>query len=307
MQKSCARVAGMLVAGTLGMLLATSALAQATRTWVSGVGDDVNPCSRTAPCKTFAGAISKTATGGEINALDPGGFGAVTITKAMTIIGTPGISGIVVSGTNAIIVNAPATAVVSLIGLDINGLGTGLSGINFIAGKALNVEDCLIYGFTTGIHFAPTATSDLSVKRTTIRNNVGGGVDLIPVSPGIAFASLDDVHVENNLRGIRAQDGTTVTISRSVASSNDNAGFNAVAVSRPVIMSIDNSTSSLNGGSGISSSGAQATVRVSASMIVDNTGAGFSNVGGAIISFGNNRVTGNAGGDGAPTQTLPQI
>ena len=59
--------------------------AQATRTWVSGVGDDANPCSRTAPCKTFAGAISKTAAGGEINVLDPGGFGAVTITKSITI------------------------------------------------------------------------------------------------------------------------------------------------------------------------------------------------------------------------------
>jgi hypothetical protein len=64
------------------------AQAQATRTWVSGVGDDANPCSRTAPCKTFAGAISKTAPCGEISVLDPGGFGAVTITKSITINGT---------------------------------------------------------------------------------------------------------------------------------------------------------------------------------------------------------------------------
>src|SRR5262245_48964588 len=65
----------------------SAAYAQATRTWVSGVGDDVNPCSRTAPCKTFAGAISKTAAGGEISVLDPGGFGGVTITKSITING----------------------------------------------------------------------------------------------------------------------------------------------------------------------------------------------------------------------------
>src|SRR2546426_2096071 len=64
---------------------ASGAHAQATRTWVSGVGDDANPCSRTAPCKTFAGAISKTAVNGEINCLDPGGFGGVTITKSITI------------------------------------------------------------------------------------------------------------------------------------------------------------------------------------------------------------------------------
>ena len=65
--------------------VASSAHAQATRTWVSGVGDDANPCSRTAPCKTFAGAISKTAAHGEISVLDPGPYGAVTITKSITL------------------------------------------------------------------------------------------------------------------------------------------------------------------------------------------------------------------------------
>src|SRR5437899_12390623 len=103
--------------------------AQATRTWVSGVGDDANPCSRTAPCKTFAGAISKTAAAGEIDALDPGGFGAVTITKSMTIDGISGLSGIVVSGTNGINVNAAASDVVILRNLDINGIGSGLNGV----------------------------------------------------------------------------------------------------------------------------------------------------------------------------------
>src|SRR5258708_40252676 len=89
------------------MLSAATAQAQATRTWVSGVGDDANPCSRTAPCKTFAGAISKTAAGGIINCLDSGGFGDVTITKAITIIcGESGEAGVLVSGTNAIIVQA---------------------------------------------------------------------------------------------------------------------------------------------------------------------------------------------------------
>src|SRR5688572_33130134 len=84
---------------------------QATRTWVSGVGDDVNPCSRTAPCKTLAGAISKTATGGEISILDPGGFGAVTITKSITIDGGGIIGSILSSGTNGIVVNAPEALV----------------------------------------------------------------------------------------------------------------------------------------------------------------------------------------------------
>src|ERR1700753_680246 len=100
--------------------------AQATRTWVSGVGDDVNPCSRTAPCKTFAGAISKTAAGGEIDVLDPGGFGTVTITKAITIDGGGTLASILASGTNGINVNAGASDIVILRNLSINGAGTTL-------------------------------------------------------------------------------------------------------------------------------------------------------------------------------------
>src|SRR5947208_4718790 len=96
----------------VAVLVATSAFAQATRTWVSGVGDDANPCSRTAPCKTFAGAISKTAAAGEIDALDPGGFGSVTITKSITIDGITGLSGILAAGTNGINVNASGAVVI---------------------------------------------------------------------------------------------------------------------------------------------------------------------------------------------------
>src|SRR3981081_2388582 len=129
---------------------APAAHAQASRTWVSGVGDDANPCSRTAPCKTFAGAISKTASPGEIDCLDPGGFGAVTITKSITIDCRETLGGVLVSGTNAIIVNdGTFAATVTIRGLDIDGLGTSLSGISFVAGKALHVEETKIYGFTT--------------------------------------------------------------------------------------------------------------------------------------------------------------
>src|SRR5881397_1560243 len=90
----------------IALALPASASAQASRTWVSGVGDDANPCSRTAPCKTFAGAISRTAANGEINCLDPGGFGGVTITKAITISCEAGTAGVLVSGTNGVIVSA---------------------------------------------------------------------------------------------------------------------------------------------------------------------------------------------------------
>src|SRR5262245_3894176 len=124
----------------LSLTFVTMVHAQATRTWVSGVGDDANPCSRTAPCKTFAGAISKTAVGGEIDALDPGGYGAVTITKAITIDGGGNLASILVSGTNGIVINAPASAVVTIRNISINGFGTGLNGIRFLSGGTLHIE-----------------------------------------------------------------------------------------------------------------------------------------------------------------------
>src|SRR6185369_11329437 len=114
--------------------------AQNIRTWVSGVGDDVNPCSRTAPCKTFAGAISKTQTGGEICAIDPGGYGSVTITKSITIDGTGFMSGVAANTVNGIIINITAAndtaKAVRLRGLVIDGYGSGLSGINVIAANS---------------------------------------------------------------------------------------------------------------------------------------------------------------------------
>src|SRR6478672_6730446 len=147
------------------LLGATFAGAQASRTWVSGVGDDANPCSRTAPCKTFAGAISKTAAGGEIDALDPAGYGAVTITKGMTIDGGGGqVASVLVSGTNGIVVQAGPSDVVILRNLRINGIGTGINGIRFLSGKDLNVESCYIFGFTTnGLDIALNQATQASV------------------------------------------------------------------------------------------------------------------------------------------------
>src|SRR5947209_2952408 len=135
------------------LVLPASAVAQASRTWVSGVGDDANPCSRTAPCKTFAGAISKTAAGGEIDALDPGGYGGVTITKAITIDGGGGqVASVLVSGTNGVNVQAGPTGVVILRNLRINGIegagSGGLNGIRYLSGASLHVENCYIFGFT---------------------------------------------------------------------------------------------------------------------------------------------------------------
>ncbi|MET4801593.1 right-handed parallel beta-helix repeat-containing protein [Bradyrhizobium sp. LB11.1] len=164
---------------TIGFLVpflaSAPANAQATRTWVSGVGDDANPCSRTAPCKTFAGAISKTAAAGEINVLDPGGFGAVTITKSITISSVGFEAGVLVSGTNGIVVSVASTDRVVLQGLDIEGLGTGLDGVKVIGSGSTTIINCTIHRFTgNGINLVGTAGARVVVKDSIITNNTGG-------------------------------------------------------------------------------------------------------------------------------------
>src|SRR5689334_8191766 len=142
-----------LCCGLFAMLLvAAPASAQATRTWVSGVGDDANPCSRTAPCKTFAGAISKTAAGGEINVLDPGGFGGVTITKAITLRADHVEAGVLVSGTSGIVINAGVADKVVIDGLDFEGASPttpGINGINILQARDVLVRNSSIRGFST--------------------------------------------------------------------------------------------------------------------------------------------------------------
>ncbi len=171
-------------------LMATPAMAQATRTWISGVGDDANPCSRTAPCKTFAGAISKTATNGEINVLDSGGFGGVTITKSITLKAEGALAGMLVAGTSGIIINAGADGVVVLDGLDIEGLGaTGNStnGINILNARLVYVRNTSIRGFTNaasgnGIAINSANKIALTVENSFIFNN-NNGINVF--SPGL--------------------------------------------------------------------------------------------------------------------------
>ncbi len=157
----------------LSALYTAPAHAQATRTWISGVGDDANPCSRTAPCKTFSGAIAKTAAGGEMNCLDPGGFGAVTITKAMTIYCQPASNGgVLVAGTNGIVVAAGPNDAVTLVGLDFEGLAStgsgGLNGVQVSSGAEIIILNCVIRDFTQN---AVNVTSSTTGTRVVIQNS----------------------------------------------------------------------------------------------------------------------------------------
>ncbi len=294
------------LAGAAFFLLANaSAYAQATRTWVSGVGDDVNPCSRTAPCKTFAGAISKTAAGGIINALDPGGYGAVTIIKSITIDGG-GVAkgGTLNASTNGVIVNAGAADVVRLRNLSLDGANTGLNGIRFIAGGTLVVDNVRISGNTAaapnglGILFAPSGTSKLTVTDSIINNNSGGGIQIVPGAGGFARVSIDNTRLLNNLYGLRADDRSMVSLRNSFVIGNDRNGILAMSASQAVEITADNNQITNNGvgfptTAGVRAQGPLASVVISENVVSGNANGLSATAGGDIISFGSNRVVSN--------------
>ncbi|MER9732498.1 MULTISPECIES: right-handed parallel beta-helix repeat-containing protein [unclassified Mesorhizobium] len=301
--------------------LATPASAQATRTWVSGVGDDANPCSRTAPCKTFAGAISKTAAGGEINCIDPGGFGGVTITKSMTIACEDVEAGVLNASVNGIIVNALATDIIVLRGLDIDSAtaGPGLNGIRFLAGAALHVEDCVIRDNTAaapngnGILFAPSGTAELYVSNSFITGN-NDGIHIQPTAGGVAKVIIENSTIDNNnLAGVKADGtsntgGSNTTIVNSSVSGNTNAGISIFnPAGGPVISMMVDGVAVANNGvvGGLRVDGANATIRVGRSTISGNgTGTVIVN-GGLISSYGTNQLNGNtAEGPNPPTIAL---
>ncbi len=294
----------------------SSAHAQATRTWISGVGDDANPCSRTAPCKTFAGAISKTSVAGEIDCLDPGGFGALTITKSITLKCDPQSNGgVLVSGTPGITVAAGSTGVVNLIGLDFDGLGSGTFGIQLTSGATLNIQNCVIYGFTSpAINITPSSgTTTVNIRDTTIMDNASG-VDFKPSGGATVNAVVERTRIVQNTGGGLKADGTgggpvNVAISDSVISLNASNGVNAASgPSGNVKIDLTRDVIALNGLAGVQSTqanGGTATVTVGSSMLSNNTTATSIVSGAALLTFQNNQVTG-AAGSGFSTTIAPQ-
>jgi hypothetical protein len=304
---SFARAARVALLG-FALLSSSAAFAQATRTWVSGVGDDANPCSRTAPCKTFAGAISKTAAGGIIDVLDPGGYGAVTITKSITIDGNGHVSSTLNVGTTGFLINAGASDVVVLRNLSVNGVTTGTNGIRFLAGGALHVQEVSIEGATVGIAFEPSAASELTVTGGTITRTTNA-VLLKPTGAGTALAAFDGVTLVGNGGGLRAEAGSIASVRNAVISDNDNAGVGAVSSTGVAQVTVRDSLLNGNNPSGAATSaavkanGSGAAINLHGNSIVGN-GIGLSAVNGATIqSTGRNRVFAN-GVNGVPTVTV---
>ncbi len=295
----------------VSLVMSSSAQAQATRTWVSGVGSDANPCSRTAPCQTFAGAITKTAPGGEISVLDPGGFGAVTITKSITINGEGPVAGITGSLVNAVIINAAATDTIVLRHLAINGVGNGLRGVRVLSAKAVHIENCDITGFRgspgrgVDINLATGTSTQVFINESTIGNNIAAGVAVAPTSgTPTAKVQITDSILANNASGVFAGEGGIFTLENTTVSGNTVAGVDAAGTVAPGQVNVDNSVISHNT-RGITTAGTS-TVRLSRSAITNNPTAGFTITGGTIGSFADNYFSGNGANTGALSPLIKQ-
>jgi hypothetical protein len=296
------------------LTLTVNSLAQAqnSRSWVSGVGDDANPCSRTAPCKTFNGALTKTTPGGEIDTLDPGSFGSVFINKSVTIDGGSNFSGILSLGTSGITINAASNDVVTIRNLNINGADTGIAGIRIIAAGTVHVENVAIFGFraTSGtdagrgiIDNRTNAGAKLLVSNSVLRNNRIHGIQ---IGTDVGFVStvsavLDNVRsVGNTTSGAFLGGGSKVSIRNSVMSLNNNAGVQvSEEAGGTTEAEITNTVISHNLFGIFAGAGASLT-RISDVTVTDNT-TGISLSGGVVESFGNNNVRGNAGGNNGLT------
>ena len=265
---------------------ATMAEAQATRTWVSGVGDDVNPCSRTAPCKTFAGAISKTATNGEINCLDPGGFGAVTITKSITIDCEDTQGSILASFVNGVSINS-TVAHVKLRGISIHGAGNGINCIRVLAAASLVLDEIVCANFAQhGVSVEnQSGAFKLSVWNSSFRNNTGNGINTFVGGTGSAAVAVNSSLFASNGVGLNLGAAATGSIQDSIVS-NNTTGIQAGGATS-VISAKDNQIT--HNGTGVSTlSGA--TIRIGSNLVSGNT-TGLS--GGNIFSWGGNFVDGN--------------
>jgi Right handed beta helix region len=286
------------------------AQAQATRTWVSGVGDDSSAdCSRVAPCKTFAGAISKTATFGEINCLDPGGFGALTITKSIAI-KCQVEAGVLVSGTNGIVINVAATDTVYLEGLDIEGLTTGLSGILILGGGTVHVKNCVIRLFDSsaagfGINFTPNAAASLNVVDSYISDNgtglIGGAMSIKP-SAGSATVTIARTWVVNNkgnntILADASSAAVQVQIKDSVIA-NNNTGLYAIY---GATASLSNTLVTGNQYGVAAGAGGGAVILDRTTIQGSTVQAVFTNGGGVVFSYGNNPINDNASLGVTPT------
>jgi hypothetical protein len=288
------------------LILSSSAQAQATRTFVSGVGNDADPCSRTAPCRTYSGALIKTAKDGEISTLDPGGYGAVTINKSVTINGTPGsgYGSILASSSSGVTINITDALdlrkTVRLNWLDINGAPSsspGLTGIRGLSFLKLHVENTVIdsfrstsVGFGHGIHVNNSVNnSEVTLRNVVIRNCLNAGVRTETAGANVLKVSINDIQVSGCGTGIDAANGTRASIFRSNIT-NNTTGVNLSESASGTVVNMSDSNISLNAGTGINIVGGP-RARIARMMIAQNGTSLAPAV--SVDSGGNNNIVGN--------------
>jgi hypothetical protein len=320
-----------ILATILALLLPTApAQALSTKTWVANGGSG-STCSRASPCGTFQAAHDATAAGGEINCVDAGDYGTVTINKAISIICDNTEAGILAANGNvAVIITAGANDVITLRGLDINGAGSGGFGIDFQTGGALHVDKVQIRNFratnadVSGIFFNPLGYAELTVTDSIITDNgnagqaFNGGIVVLPIVSGSSNVSINRVRLVNNSTGISGNGSLStgvavnVVVTDSLVTSSATNGIAAFSTGTNAGVSIlvDHSVVTGNFSSGINANGATASgagsaaVRIGDSTIALNlTGVSTTNAG-VVQSFKNNRISGNLT-DGTPIPAFP--
>jgi hypothetical protein len=267
---------------------------------VSGVGTDTGTCAITAPCRTFAYALTQTAASGEIIVLTSGGYGAVTITQSVSIINTSNFAGVTVASGNGITINAGAGDSVTLRGLSVDGGGTGLNGIVFNSGAKLTIDQCDLMNFHNtgnsgyGILMQPTSGSvSIAITNTTASNNEYAGVSYSPLGATTAAMVIDHVTANNGIYGIiignpYASGTVSASISNSIASFNTSTGFYFFVYTA---ISLDASNASSNGQIGVATSGG--TLALGRSVLMNNGTYGLGVNTGTVNSYKDNRIAGN--------------
>jgi hypothetical protein len=294
-------------------MLSAPAHAQNARSFVSGHGDDANTCTLLQPCRTFAVAFMHTNAGGEIDVLDPAGYGTLTITHAISIVndGVGTSSMLVPSAGIGITINAGANDAVNLRGLTIEGAGTGATGIQFNAGASLTIERCVIRHFASiGLAFAPIASSNLTVSDTLVADT-DTGIDVFPNGAGTFTALFNRVNVINNNNdaitvGGSASTGTIdATASDTISAGNAGVGFTAStsAGHASTTFTLFHSVAANNNTGLIAQGGA--TLRAAQSMVTGNSSGWLTSTGGVVESYGDNYIDGNQNNETAPPTAPP--
>jgi hypothetical protein len=295
------------IVATIGLVatMNSPAHAQNERTFVSALGNDGNNCRRPTPCRTFAAAYAVTNAGGEIDVLDPAGYGPLTITSAISIIndgvGTAAL--IPPPGGTGITINAGVNDAVHLRGLTIDGQGTGQTGIRFNTGASLTVENCIIRHVSfNAIEIFPNASSSLSVSNSLVSDNGNIGIDVAPTGSGTVSAVFNQVQIRNNgsygilVYGVNSTGTVKATVYDSVSAGND-FGFYAATDSgkAPTTLMLFHSVAA-NNGNGLLASGVGGIIRIANSMVTGNVNGWI----GTVQSYGNNSIDGNTSNETAP-------